>query len=68
MFYLLHTLFIPGHAKEALELARMQEQSVHMEHQTKIKVLHSLMPVVQCSLNAVFWEIKIYQWSLVANF
>ncbi|XP_062320752.1 ATPase family AAA domain containing 3 isoform X2 [Osmerus eperlanus] len=25
------------HAKEALELARMQEQSVHMEHQTKIK-------------------------------
>lgn len=30
---------ISGHAKEALDLARMQEQSVQMEHQTKIKVL-----------------------------
>uniref|UniRef100_A0A673ZEQ2 ATPase family AAA domain containing 3A n=1 Tax=Salmo trutta TaxID=8032 RepID=A0A673ZEQ2_SALTR len=28
---------ISGHAKEALDLARMQEQSVQMEHQTKIK-------------------------------
>lgn len=28
-----------GHAKEALELARMQEQSTQMEHQGKIKVL-----------------------------
>jgi len=28
-----------GHAKEALDLARMQEQSVQMEHQSKVKVL-----------------------------
>lgn len=27
-----------GHAKEALDLARMQEQTVQMEHQTKVKV------------------------------
>lgn len=27
-----------GHAKEALELARMQEQSVQLEHQSKVKV------------------------------
>lgn len=29
---------ILGHAKEALDLARMQEQSVQMEHQSKVKV------------------------------
>lgn len=27
-----------GHAKEALSLARMQEQTVQLEHQTKLKV------------------------------
>lgn len=34
-------LFSPsstGHAKDALSLARMQEQTVQLEHQTKIKV------------------------------
>ncbi len=27
-----------GHAKDALELARMQEQTVQLEHQSKVKV------------------------------
>lgn len=27
-----------GHAKEALDLARMQEQTTQLEHQTKVKV------------------------------
>lgn len=28
-----------GHAKEALDLARMQEQTVQMEYQSKMKVM-----------------------------
>lgn len=32
-------LHASGHAKEALDLARMQEQTSHLEYQSKIKVL-----------------------------
>lgn len=33
--------YASGHAKEALDLARMQEQTSHLEYQSKIKVPHN---------------------------
>lgn len=36
---LLSPHFHPGHAKEALDLARMQEQTTQMEYQSKMKVM-----------------------------
>lgn len=46
---LLHAL---GHAKEAVDLARMQEQTTHLEYQSKIKVSQNTLSN-RCSFS--FW-------------
>ena len=33
-----------AHAREALDLSRLQEQTEHLKHQEKIKVIFSLIP------------------------
>lgn len=41
--------YASGHAKEALDLARMQEQTSHLEYQSKIKVPEHTMSI-SCKL------------------
>ncbi|XP_023278297.1 ATPase family AAA domain-containing protein 3-B-like [Seriola lalandi dorsalis] len=42
------------HAKEALDLARMQEQSTQMEHQSKIKVKQTLYTSTELRVKSYF--------------
>lgn len=59
-------LYSTAHAKEALDLAKMQEQTEQIKHQEEIRVSHAHMLVVSfshVSVNFITW-VSLYMATL----